>query len=61
MITKHTALLSFLFDRYKDSTKVANPLQTHKLNEKLITISDLIRMYREHNMDSGMLNKREYG
>ena len=60
VIDKNTALLRFLFDRYKDSIKVANPLQSHKLNEKLITIAELIRLYREHNMDHGMLNKLEF-
>lgn len=30
------------------------------MSEKVITIADLMKMYREHNMDHSMLNKHEF-
>ena len=67
MLQKYTGLFRLLFDKYTVKNDTfrrqlgANSISgQHKANEKVITISELMKLYREHNMDHTMLNKKEF-
>lgn len=62
VLQKYTTLFRFLFDKYtatSDLFKKQNP-RARTLSEKVMTIAELMKMYREHNMDHSMLNKHEF-
>ena len=63
VLQKYTTLFRFLFDKYTikhDLHKKANATRNRAISEKVITISDLMKLFRDHNMDHSMLNKHEF-
>ena len=63
VLQKYTTLFRFLFDKYTikhDLHKKANAARNRAISEKVITISDLMKLFRDHNMDHSMLNKHEF-
>ena len=61
-LQKYTPLFRYLFDNYsnkQDSIK-KKPPKGIAVNEKVILMKELMKMYREHNMDHGMLSMSEY-
>ena len=63
ILQKYTTLFRFLFDKYtakSDLYKKKQNTRNRTLSEKVISIADLIKLYREHNMDHSMLTKHEF-
>ena len=62
ILQKYTTLFRFLFDKYTAKSDLYKKQTTRNrtLSEKVITIADLIKMYRDHNMDHSMLTKHEF-
>lgn len=59
---KYTGLLRFLFDKYtlKDEIHTRMNPTSRVVVEKIIKLADLMKLYREHAMDHGMLTKHEF-
>ena len=61
-LQKYTPLLRFLFDSYAnkmDSIR-KKPPKGIAVNEKVILMNELVKCFRDHNMDHGILTKSEY-
>lgn len=61
-LQKYTPLYRFLFESYTnklDSLR-KQPPKGIAVNEKVIKVVELMKMYRDHNLDHGMLTKSEY-
>jgi len=61
-LQKYSPLLRFLFDSYTnklDSVR-RQPPKGITVNEKVIMITELMKIYRDHNLDYNMLSKSEY-
>ena len=59
---KYTGLLRFLFDKYtlKDEIHTRIDRMSRAVSDKVIKMADLMKLYREHSMDHGMLTKHEF-
>ena len=53
---KYAQLFRFLFDKY---TAHQRRQSSDFMNEKTIKVSELIKMYRDHNIDHSMFAKQE--
>ena len=61
-LQKYTGLLRFLFDKYTVKDEIYKRMHpTNKvINEKVIKMAELMKLYREHNMDHAMISKHEF-
>ena len=58
-LDKNQPLLRFLFDGFTVGHKYPPP-KGIAVNEKVIRIAELMKLYREHNINGAMLSKSEY-
>ena len=62
-LEKHSKLLRYFFESFNgDSGAGRNkpPPKGIAVNEKVILIAELMKLYREHNINGAMLSKSEY-
>ena len=63
VLQKYTGLLRFLFDKYtakQDIHKRMAQLRSRVINERVMSMAELMKLYRDHNMDHSMLIKHEF-
>ena len=63
VLQKYTSLFRFLFDKYtakNDILRRQTAVVGLNVSEKLIPIQDLMKLFRDHNMDHSMLSKHEF-
>ena len=60
ILQRYTALFRFLFDKYTAKYDLNKKRPLHVASEKVIAINDLMKLYRDHNMDHSMLTKHEF-
>ena len=56
VVDKYAQLFKFLFDKY---TAHQRRQSSDFMNEKTIRVTELIKMYRDHNIDHSMFSKQE--
>ena len=62
-LDKHSNLLHFLFESFSGKSGAGrnkSPPKGIAINEKVILIAELMKLYREHNIRGALLSKSEY-
>ena len=61
-LQKYNPLFRYLFDIYTNKLDAIRkqPPSGLSVNEKVILMADLMKLYRDHNLDHVMLTKSEY-
>jgi len=61
-LQRFTPLLRMLFDKYtaKPDFVRRQPHKNPTVSEKVITLAELVKLYRDHNLDHTMLSKNEF-
>lgn len=63
VLQKYTGLLRFLFDKFTVKHEIKRRMEqvrSRVISERVLSLTELMKMFREHNMDHSMLNKHEF-